>query len=80
MKKTNSEISNLKKTTLLSTIYNPLNTIHSITLVNPKTHKHKLVKLKYIDAKKGYFGILGSNLFDAVNNILIGPKNDKLLV
>lgn len=41
MKKTNSEISNLKKTVLLSTIYNPLNTIHTITLMNPVTKKEK---------------------------------------
>ena len=80
MKKTNSEISNLKKTVLLSTIYNPLNTIHTITLMNPATKKEKSVKVKYIEAKKGYFGILGGNLFDAVNNILIGPRNDKLYV
>ena len=80
MKKTNSEISNLKKTVLLSTIYNPLNPIHSITILNPKTNTERTVKLKYTEAKKGYFGILGSNLFDAVNNILIGPKNDKLYV
>lgn len=73
MKKTNSELSNLKKTVLLSTIYNPLNPIHSITLMNPVTKKYKSVTLKYIPAKKAYFGVIGSDLFNAINNILIGP-------